>query len=160
MEYIQYEMLSVIGSIFIVASPTKLHGVYFRPQPIPVTPTLPKGVLSGKIIVKTAGQLAEYLVGKRKEFDIEIEFEGSDFQRKVWQQLVKIPYGKTASYRDIAAKIKNPKAFRAVGTANGRNPFCIIVPCHRVIAADGSIGGYAGGIAVKRRLLELEGSSE
>ncbi len=84
--------------------------------------------------------------------------EGTEFQKKVWNELAKIPFGKTFSYGEIAGKIRNQKAVRAVGTANGRNPLAIIVPCHRVIAADGGLGGFAGGLEIKRKLLELERS--
>ena len=82
---------------------------------------------------------------------------GTAFQKKVWQELYKIPFGKTAAYKDIAKGIKNAKAVRAVGSANGKNPICVIIPCHRVIAADGSIGGYSGGSDIKKKLLKLEG---
>ena len=101
-------------------------------------------------------ELKEYFSGKRKKFSVPLNAQGTAFQKSVWNQLSKIPYGKTVSYRDIAIKIKNKKAVRAVGTANGKNPFCIIIPCHRVIAADGSLGGYSGGIQFKKKLLALE----
>lgn len=81
---------------------------------------------------------------------------GSDFQKRVWGRLSKIPYGVTKSYKDIAKEIKNEKASRAVGTANGKNPICIIIPCHRVIAANGALGGYSGGLHIKKKLLALE----
>lgn len=102
-------------------------------------------------------QLREYFDGKRKVFDLPLAAEGTQFQMKVWKQLGKIPYGKTASYKDIAVKIKNPAAVRAIGQANGANPLPIIVPCHRVINADGSIGGYSCGLDVKRKLFAVEG---
>src|SRR5438445_11189765 len=89
-------------------------------------------------------------------FEVTLDIVGTPFQMQVWEQLRKIPYGVTYSYSDIASKIKNPKAVRAVGTANGRNPLSLIVPCHRVIAADGKLGGYAGGLSIKTQLLELE----
>lgn len=102
-------------------------------------------------------QLKEYFEGTRKKFNIPIAPEGTQFQLKVWKQLGKIPYGKTASYKDIAVKIKNPAAVRAIGQANGANPLPIIIPCHRVINADGSIGGYSCGLDVKRKLFAVEG---
>ena len=103
-----------------------------------------------------AKQLREYFQGKRQDFDVPLDLAGTDFQRKVWSALQKIPYGRTASYADIARRIRNPKAMRAVGLANGRNPVAIIVPCHRVIGADGSLTGYGGGLERKRTLLDLE----
>ena len=107
-------------------------------------------------LVKAERELKEYFSGKRKKFSVPLNAQGTAFQKSVWNQLSKIPYGETVSYRDIAIKIKNKKAVRAVGTANGKNPFCIIIPCHRVIAADGSLGGYSGGIQFKKKLLALE----
>lgn len=109
-----------------------------------------------KILAQTVSQLTEYFNGKLKKFNIPFDLGGTPFQKQVWQQLNQIPFGKTCAYKDIAIKIKNPKAVRAVGTANGSNPICIIIPCHRVIAADGSIGGYAGGVHIKRQLLAME----
>ena len=94
--------------------------------------------------------------GHRKSFDIPIKFVGTPFQISVWKALQSIPYGQTASYKDIANLIENPRAYRAVGMANNKNPLAIIVPCHRVVGADGSLTGYAGGIKIKEKLLELE----
>lgn len=105
---------------------------------------------------KTVLQLEEYFDGRRKEFDIPIKLRGTEFQKKVWNELLKIPYGKTVSYKDISIKIGNPKACRAVGMANHNNPILIIVPCHRVINKNKKLGGYALGLDLKRRLLELE----
>lgn len=101
-------------------------------------------------------QLAEYFAGKRQEFDLEIAPRGTAFQQQVWQELRKIPFGRTASYGEIAARIGNGKASRAVGMANGKNPIPIIVPCHRVIGKDGSLTGFGGGLEVKKQLLNLE----
>ena len=101
-------------------------------------------------------QVGEYLEGKRRTFDLVLDFAGTPFQESVWRALRDIPFGATVSYKTLAAAIRNPKAVRAVGSANGKNPLCIIIPCHRVIAADGTIGGYAGGIAIKQKLLALE----
>jgi methylated-DNA-[protein]-cysteine S-methyltransferase len=103
-----------------------------------------------------ARQLREYFDGKRRDFDIPLDVEGTEFQMKVWNALCKIPFGRTASYADIARQIGNPKAMRAVGMANGRNPVSIVVPCHRVIGADGSLTGYGGGLDRKKVLLDLE----
>ena len=105
---------------------------------------------------KTVLQLEEYFDGRRKEFDIPIKLIGTEFQKKVWKELLKIPYGATVSYKDIAIKIGNPKACRAVGMANHNNPILIIVPCHRVINENKNLGGYALGLDLKRRLLVLE----
>ena len=105
---------------------------------------------------KTVLQLEEYFDGKRKEFDISIKLIGTEFQKKVWNELLKIPYGETVSYKDIAINTGNPKACRAVGMANHNNPILIIVPCHRVINENKKLGGYALGLDLKRRLLELE----
>lgn len=107
-------------------------------------------------IRKTYLQLKEYLSGKRKNFDIEIEMIGTEFQKKVWKELLNIPYGETRSYKDIAIAIGNGKACRAVGSANNKNPIAIIVPCHRVIGSNGSMTGYAGGLDIKEKLLKIE----
>jgi O-6-methylguanine DNA methyltransferase len=103
-------------------------------------------------------QLLEYLAGKRTTFDVPLDLRGTPFQRAVWDALLAIPYGETRSYRDIAESLGRPRAVRAVGAANGANPLAIVVPCHRVIAADGSLGGYGGGLALKARLLAMERS--
>ena len=107
-------------------------------------------------IIKTYMQLKEYLSGKRKSFDIEIEMMGTEFQKKVWKELLNIPYGETRSYKDIATVIGNEKACRAVGNANNKNPIAIIVPCHRVVGSNGGMTGYAGGIDIKEKLLKIE----
>lgn len=101
-------------------------------------------------------QLHEYFDGSRRRFEIPMAFAGTDFQRKVWQALLEIPYGETRSYRSIAERIGHVNAVRAVGAANGRNPISIIAPCHRVIGSSGNLTGFAGGLDVKARLLELE----
>ena len=104
-------------------------------------------------------QLAEYFAGERTEFDIALRPTGAPFQLQVWEALLKIPYGETASYGEIAREIGHPTAFRAVGAANGQNPIAIIVPCHRVIGATGTLTGYGGGLDVKRWLLAHEGAA-
>ncbi len=103
-----------------------------------------------------AAQLGEYFTGERRQFDLDLSPDGTDFQRRVWDRLRAIPYGETRSYGQIAAEVDSPGASRAVGLANGRNPISIIVPCHRVIGADGSLTGYGGGMDNKRHLLDLE----
>ena len=105
-------------------------------------------------------ELDEYFSGKRRMFSVPLDLRGTDFQLQCWHALVRIPYGETRSYRDIAEAIGHPHAFRAVGMANNRNPIAIIVPCHRVIASDGTLCGYGGGLDLKRKLLELEGHPE
>ena len=103
-----------------------------------------------------AMQLREYFAGKRKKFDVPLNPHGTDFQRSVWKALQAVPYGKTRSYKQIAQAIGNPKACRAVGMANNKNPIWILIPCHRIIGTDGSLTGYGGGIEMKKRLLKLE----
>ena len=103
-------------------------------------------------------QLDEYFERKRKQFDIPLDITGTDFQLSVWKELTKIPYGKVLSYKEVAGKVGGDKYVRAVGRANGQNPVPIIIPCHRVIETNGKIGGYSGGIGIKEKLLELEGS--
>lgn len=105
---------------------------------------------------KAAQELSEYFAGNRKEFDIPLNPKGTDFQKSVWNALRTIPYGKTMSYGQVAAQIGNPKASRAVGMANNKNPIPILIPCHRVIGANGKLVGYGGGIWIKQKLLELE----
>jgi methylated-DNA-[protein]-cysteine S-methyltransferase len=103
-------------------------------------------------------QLKEYFAGTRKEFDVPLDIEGTDFQKRVWNELQKIPYGKTISYKTLSEKLDDVKAIRAVGKANGQNPIAIVIPCHRVIGANGNLVGYAGGLAIKEKLLHLEGA--
>lgn len=101
-------------------------------------------------------QLEEYFCGKQREFDIPIKLNGTEFQKAVWNALLTVPYGKTVSYKDIATMIGKPKAARAVGGANNKNPIIIIVPCHRVVGANGSLTGYAYGMDIKQKLLDIE----
>jgi methylated-DNA-[protein]-cysteine S-methyltransferase len=108
------------------------------------------------LIKKTAAQIGEYLESKRKKFDLPLVLHGTEFQKTVWGALQTIPYGETRSYKDIAVLAGSPKAFRAVGMANNRNPVSIIIPCHRVIGSNGDLVGYGGGLPVKKFLLELE----
>jgi methylated-DNA-[protein]-cysteine S-methyltransferase len=110
------------------------------------------------ILVEAARQLEEYFAGARKGFDLELDFEGTEFQRKVWRALLTIPYGETRSYAQIAKQIGQPQAVRAVGAANGRNPISIVAPCHRVIGSTGKLTGFGGGLPAKALLLELEGA--
>jgi methylated-DNA-[protein]-cysteine S-methyltransferase len=107
---------------------------------------------------ETSRQLEAYFSGKLKFFDVKLAPEGTEFQKSVWKALCEVPYGETRTYKDVAASIGNPKAYRAVGLANNRNPVAIIVPCHRVIGANGKLTGYASGLDVKEFLLRLEGN--
>lgn len=111
---------------------------------------------SDQILDQAEAELKEYFAGERKEFAVPVRLTGTEFQKKVWAALAEIPYGETATYGEIAARIGKPKACRAVGTANHHNPVPIIVPCHRVIGAGGSLTGYGGGLEVKAYLLTLE----
>ena len=110
------------------------------------------------VLVETARQLAEYFAGRRKTFDVTLDPAGTTFQRRVWKALLTIPFGETRSYAEIARQIGRPRAVRAVGAANGRNPISIVTPCHRVIGSNGALTGFAGGLEAKARLLALEGA--
>lgn len=109
-----------------------------------------------ELFLEAIAQLGDYFKGERTRFDLKLNAQGTDFQKMVWQELVKIPYGETISYGELAKRIGNPKASRAVGMANGKNPISIIIPCHRVIGKNGSLIGFGGGLEVKRNLLDLE----
>ncbi len=114
-------------------------------------------IKASKIRLKeTVDQLSEYFNGERTHFDLKLFLTGTEFQKQVWLGLDQIPYGRTISYGELATRLKSPGAMRAVGAANGQNPIPIILPCHRVIAADGTLGGYTGGLAIKGKLLDLE----
>jgi len=108
------------------------------------------------ILCEAECQLREYFAGERQQFDMPYDTVGTEFQKKVWQALLTIPFGETRSYQQIAEQIGNPKAVRAVGAANGKNPLSIMAPCHRVIGSNGKLTGFAGGLTVKAFLLELE----
>ena len=111
------------------------------------------------VLQKASQQLAEYLHGERKVFDLPLDPDGTDFQKRVWNMLLTIPYGKTLSYAQMAEKLGNPKVIRAAASANGKNPISIVIPCHRVIGSDGSLVGYGGGLENKKFLLELENAN-
>jgi methylated-DNA-[protein]-cysteine S-methyltransferase len=152
----QWAMSSPIGTLYLVASARGLQGIYWKKQPVPLTRSLISSAPEIKALASAEQQLDEYFKGQRKTFDLSLHMQGTEFQKKVWKELLKIPYGKTISYGELARRIKNEKAVRAVGTANGKNPLCVIIPCHRVIASDGTLGGYSGGLTIKARLLQLE----
>ncbi len=111
---------------------------------------------SSEVIVETMKQLDAYFANERKTFDIPLHMVGTDFQKSVWQGLIEIPYGTTASYLELSRNIGNEKAVRAVASANGANAISIMIPCHRIIGSDGALTGYAGGLPAKKKLLELE----
>lgn len=149
-------MNSPIGSLYLVASEKGLQGIFWEKQPAPLAKTLSSSAPEIKALALAQSQLGEYFRGQRKAFDLPLDIQGTEFQQRVWKELAKVPYGKTISYRELARRIKNEKAVRAVGTANGKNPLCVVIPCHRVIASDGTLGGYSGGLDVKARLLQIE----
>lgn len=113
---------------------------------------------SERAVQPYARELEEYFAGRRREFSFPLDLRGTEFQLACWRALLQIPYGETRTYADIARAVGKPTGFRAVGMANNRNPLAIVVPCHRVIASDGTLCGYGGGLDVKRKLLELEGA--
>ena len=115
------------------------------------------GEILDQVLLSAKEQLEEYFAGKRKNFDMPIGLGGTDFQRKVWMEVAKIPFGQTTTYMKLSHKLGNPAAIRAVGAAIGANPILVILPCHRVLGSDGNLTGYAGGLDKKKALLELEG---
>jgi len=161
---------STIGPLFLAASSYGLVALEFDArlsgqQSIPPSPRHLREEKSGFTFEDSAGatlpyvkELNEYFSGGRREFTFPLDLRGTDFQLVCWRALLAIPYGETRTYADIARAIGKPNAFRAVGMANNRNPIAIVVPCHRVIASDGTLCGYGGGLDVKRKLLELEGA--
>lgn len=146
----KYELLmdSPVGVLTMKSDGENLTELRFGDQRV--------GLDSCPILKQAAEQVSEYFSGQRREFTIPLKAEGTAFQCKVWDALRSIPYGETATYADIAGIVGNPKAYRAVGGANNRNPLAIVVPCHRVIGANGKLVGYAGGMDVKEYLLKLE----
>jgi len=147
---------SPIGDLILVADDEALREIRFtsgkRPEGPPVN-----GQEDPRPFARIVRQLDEYFAGGRREFDVPLAPQGTAFQRRVWDALLGVAYGRTATYAEIARAVGNPKAVRAVGLANGRNPIPIIIPCHRVIGSDGTLTGYGGGLPIKRKLLELEG---
>ena len=154
-----YKMMpSPVGQLKLVASDTGLAAILWEnDDPKRVRLDIAGEDPSHPVLVETERQLREYFAGKRKTFKVKMEFAGTDFQRRVWQALLAIPFGETRSYGDIARTLGNPAAVRAVGAANGKNPISIIAPCHRVIGSNGKLTGFAGGLEAKARLLALEG---
>lgn len=148
-------MDSPVGPLTITMSADGVTGVFFAKHRHPVDPAL-LGDRDSDGATDVRAQLEEYFDGDRREFDLPLAPEGTEFQLAVWDALLRIPYGQTAGYGELAAWIGKPTASRAVGAANGRNPISIIVPCHRVIGASGDLTGYGGGLERKRTLLDLE----
>ena len=162
--------ISRVGPLFLAASERGLVALEFdarlpgqqtiRPNPRDLRAEI-KGVRfeeSEAAMQLYVRELDEYFAGNRREFTFVLDLQGTEFQRACWRALVAIPYGETRSYADIARAVGKPQGFRAVGMANNRNPVAIVVPCHRVIASDGTLCGYGGGLHIKRKLLELEGA--
>jgi O-6-methylguanine DNA methyltransferase len=150
---------SPLGPIRILASERGLSGIYLNETKLSQNTITPfNSRAASEILSLTKSELKEYFLGKLKRFSVPLDLQGTLFQISVWEALQEIPYGTTCSYKDIAKKIKNPKAFRAVGTANAKNPVCIIIPCHRVVANNGTLGGYSSGPHNKKLLLKLENS--
>jgi len=148
----QYSYKTELGSVTFVEEDGALLAI--------TTHCTYEGIIQETSLIQEAfRQLTEYLKGKRKAFELPLNPKGTDFQKRVWRALCEIPYGETRSYKQIAEAIGNPKAVRAVGMANNRNPITIVVPCHRVIGANGKLVGYGGGLEMKEFLLRLESIS-
>ena len=155
--YVSSTMPSPVGLLTLVASDTGLAAVLWEnddPKRVPLT--IAGEDASHPVLREAERQLKEYFAGTRTAFDLPLDFQGTDFQKRVWAALLAIPFGETRSYGEIARALGNPGASRAVGAANGRNPISIIAPCHRVIGASGKLTGFAGGLEAKARLLALE----
>jgi methylated-DNA-[protein]-cysteine S-methyltransferase len=150
------EMDSPIGRLTLIASDTALVGIWFEHGRDAQRQARPMQRKPSGILARTRGQLEEYFSGLRREFDLPLDPRGTEFQRRVWENLMHIAYGETTSYGALASRLGNPKGSRAVGLANGSNPIPIVIPCHRVIGADGSLTGFGGGLPIKAALLELE----
>ena len=154
---LEYTYLSTpIGNLLLAGHNEVLHYLGFPKGSMAMTPE-PNWQLNHEAFTSVKQQLQEYFDGKRRDFNLSLSPQGTEFQRQVWQQLQTIPYGKTCSYGDLAKAIERPKAVRAVGAANGQNPIPVIIPCHRVIGSNGKLTGFGGGLDVKEQLLRLEG---
>ncbi len=155
--FVYKELPSPVGNLTLVASTQGLAAVLWekeRPDRVALTPLRHES--EDATLKEAERQLREYFAGARTSFDLPLAPEGTEFQKRVWLELEKIPYGETRSYSQIAANLEHPKAVRAVGAANGRNPLSIIVPCHRVIGSSGRLTGFAGGLEAKAFLIQLE----
>jgi methylated-DNA-[protein]-cysteine S-methyltransferase len=146
-----------LGDLLLVANEKQLTGIYFQDCKHSPKPRTDWKLNPRHSVLKQAGaELQEYLAGRRKDFSVPLQHAGTDFQNEVWRQIARIPFGETITYTELARRSGKPDAIRAAGTATGRNPLSLIVPCHRVVAKDGGMGGYAGGLERKEHLLELE----
>lgn len=151
------EMESPVGKLKLVANANALVAILWeRERPNRIKLALLKCDPQQPILLETERQLQEYFAGTRNEFNLPLEPAGTEFQKKVWRALREIPFGQTRSYLDLAMSIGSAKGVRAVGAANGKNPLSIVVPCHRVVGADGALTGFAGGLEVKAKLLAHE----
>ena len=152
---------SPLGELTLVASGRGIAGIYMENHSHPPAPEAlgarMASVADDPFTAQAARELAEYFAGTRTTFDVALDAQGTEFQQKVWAQLSRIPFGESRSYGQLALELGDEKLTRAVGTANGRNPISIVVPCHRVIGADGALTGYAGGLGNKEFLLRHEG---
>ena len=146
-------LASPIGNLKICSSKDGIRSVGFTDEFEESAPTDP-------VLLDCMNQLNEYFQGRRKEFSVKLDLQGTAFQKKIWNELLKIPFRQTISYMELAVRHGDVKSIRAVGLANGKNPIAIIVPCHRVIGANGELTGYAGGLHRKKWLLDLEGALE
>ncbi len=149
---------SPLGPLELVASDDGLLAILWPDDP-PERVAVPDDLVEkpqNPVLAKTAKQLDEYFAGKRKSFDLPLDLRGTEFQVAAWRSLAEIPYGETATYGEQAASLGRPKAVRAIGAANGRNPVSIVLPCHRVVGANGSLTGFAAGLDAKKFLLDLE----
>jgi len=145
-----------IGTLMIVGDHDAIHRIDFPKNGRASKPAAEWSESSRGAVSDALRQLKEYFAGKRTDFDLPLAPAGTDFQRAVWRRLQEIPYGETISYGELAKRIGNPKASRAVGAANGQNPIPIVIPCHRVIGANGTLTGFGGGLPIKEALLTLE----
>jgi methylated-DNA-[protein]-cysteine S-methyltransferase len=148
---------SPVGQLKLVASDKGLAAILWQdddPRRVRLSPLVEDP--DNPFLVETERQLGAYFAGKLKSFTVPLDFKGTEFQKSVWKALLTIPFGETRSYGEIARQIGRPTAVRAVGAANGRNPISIIAPCHRVVGSTGELTGFAGGLAVKERLLGIE----
>lgn len=158
MTYTFITLASPVGELKLVANGSRLAAILWendKPGRVRLGPMSEEP--DNPILVRAAQQLHEYFAGTRDRFELELDFAGTPFQKKVWAALLTIPFGQTRSYSQIAEQIGHPSAVRAVGAANGKNPISIVAPCHRVIGASGKLTGFAGGLEAKALLLTLEG---
>lgn len=159
MSYVYKTMASPVGQLTLVGRGERLAAILWEnDKPTRVRLGEMAEDAHSAVLLETERQLNEYFAGSRKSFEVELDFTGTDFQKRVWAALLTIPFGETRSYSEIAVQLGDIKAVRAVGAANGKNPISIIAPCHRVIGASGELTGFAGGLKAKEILLTLEGA--